>query len=199
MISFKSKLTKKSEIDYNKSFVLEQLYADPKMIEMHATKLKEVYKDASDNFIRHQVDNIIIKENAFNTVMSYLVTCFDFEYDNDEVKTLMERLKNQMPDSNKEQLNDIAKKLIQKGLIFNVLSNENNLNVSDDDVKSYLNQYYKSTNNSINQYLNDINKFNEIKNIVIEEKITQWVITKFKVSLTIQNILNRQIPIKETN
>lgn len=199
MISFKSKLTKKSEIDYNKSFVLEQLYADPKMIEMHATKLKEVYKDASDNFIRHQVDNIIIKENAFNTVMSYLVTCFDFEYDNDEVKTLMERLKNQMPDSNEEQLNDIAKKLIQKGLIFNVLSNENNLNVSDDDVKSYLNQYYKSTNNSINQYLNDINKFNEIKNIVIEEKITQWVITKFKVSLTIQNILNRQIPIKETN
>lgn len=197
MINFKSTITKKTDIDYTKSFVIEQLFADPKMIETHVTKLKEVYKNASDAFIRNQVDNIIIKENAFNQVMTYLVTCFDFKFDDVEVATIQSRIKTQMTHLNDEQTKDLASKLVQKGLVFNVLSQENKIDVSDDDVKQYLDQYYQSTNNSINQYLNDQQKFNEIKNIILEEKITQWVINKFKISLTIQNVLNRQVPMNE--
>lgn len=195
MVNFKTKITKKAEIDYKKEFVIEQLYADPKTIEMHVSKIKEIYKNASDSFVRNQIDNIIVKENAFNVVMGYLVSCFSFEFENNEVNLIKSRLSSQMKDFNDEQLEDLAKKLIQKGLIFNVLSKENNITVNDDDVKSYLNQYYKSTNNSINQFLNDTEKFNEIKNIILEEKITLWSITKFKISLTIQNILNRQVPL----
>lgn len=197
MINFKSTGTKKVAIDYNKAFVIEQLFADPKMIDVHVAKLKEVYKNASDNFIRNQVDNIIIKENAFNLVMNYLVSCFDFKYDQLEVNNIKNRLKTQMQNLNDAQLDDLAKKLIQKGIIFNVLAKENNLEVTDTDAKNYLEQYYKTTNNSINQYLNNQEKFAEIKSIILEEKITQWVINKFKISLTIQNILNRQVPLND--
>lgn len=197
MINFKSTGTKKAAIDYNKAFVIEQLFADPKMIDVHVAKLKEVYKNASDNFIRNQVDNIIIKENAFNLVMNYLVSCFDFKYDQLEVNNIKNRLKTQMQNLNDAQLDDLAKKLIQKGIIFNVLAKENNLEVTDTDAKNYLEQYYKTTNNSINQYLNNQEKFAEIKSIILEEKITQWVINKFKISLTIQNILNRQVPLND--
>ncbi len=198
MLNFKSQAVQKEKINYDKAFIIEQLFADPKAIEMHVAKLKEVYKDASDSFIRTQIDNIIIKENAFNIVMSYLVTCYEFNFDSSELSEIQTRLKTQFPpETTKEHIEDLSKKLVQKGLIFNSLSSENQIDVSDEDVKKYLDQYYKSTNNSINQYLNDKNKFAEIKSIILEEKITQWIITKFKVSITIQNILNRQVPMKE--
>lgn len=196
-MNLKSKIIMKQKIDYSKEFVIEQLFADPRTIEMHVAKLKEVYKGASEPFIRSQIDNIIIKENAFNVVMTYLVTCFDFQYDGGEVNVIQERLRNQMQGASEEQLLDLAKKLIQKGLVFHILAQENGIDISDDDAKKYLDQYYKTTNNSINQYLNDQQKFAEIKAIILEEKITQWVITKFKISITIGNILNRQVPYNE--
>lgn len=197
MITFKSTAVKKTNIDYNKAFVIEQLFADPKVIEMHVAKLKEVYKGASDAFIRNQVDNIIIKENAFNSIMTYLVSCFEFKFDEEEIKSVQAKLKATMPQANDHQTADLASKLVQKGLVFNELEKENKIEVSDADAKSYLDQYYKTTNNSINQYLNNKEKFEEIKNIILEEKITQWVINKFKVSITIQNILNRNVPMNE--
>ena len=197
MITFKSTAVKKTNIDYNKAFVIEQLFADPKVIEMHVGKLKEVYKGASDAFIRNQVDNIIIKENAFNSIMTYLVSCFEFKFDEEEIKSVQAKLKATMPQANDQQTADLASKLVQKGLVFNELEKENKIEVSDADAKSYLDQYYKTTNNSINQYLNNKEKFEEIKNIILEEKITQWVINKFKVSITIQNILNRNVPMNE--
>lgn len=197
MITFKSTAVKKTNIDYNKAFVIEQLFADPKVIEMHVAKLKEVYKGASDAFIRNQVDNIIIKENAFNSIMTYLVSCFEFKFDEEEIKSVQAKVKATMPQANDQQTADLASKLVQKGLVFNELEKENKIEVSDADAKSYLDQYYKTTNNSINQYLNNKEKFEEIKNIILEEKITQWVINKFKVSITIQNILNRNVPMNE--
>ncbi|MDE6646108.1 MAG: hypothetical protein K2J69_02245, partial [Malacoplasma sp.] len=54
-----------------------------------------------------------------------------------------------------------------------------------------------TTNNSVNEFLNNKERFDEIKDIILEEKITQWVISKFKIALTIQNILNRQVPLKD--
>ncbi|BAC43995.1 hypothetical protein D8X55_04160 [Malacoplasma penetrans] len=197
MITFKSTAKQKFRIDYNKQFVIEQLFADPKMLDVHVEKIRSVYKDASDNFIRNQIDHIIIKENAFNEVMKYLVELFEFTYDETEVGSFRDKLKTTMTNLNDSQCEDLARKLIQKGLIFKVLARDNKLEVSDDDAKKYLEQYYKTTNNSINEFLNNNEKFDEIKDIILEEKITQWVISKFKISLTIQNILNRQVPVNE--
>ena len=84
MITFKSSAKQKYQIDYSKHFVIEQLFADPKMLDVHVEKIKTVYKDASDNFIRNQIDHIIIKENAFNEVMKYLVGLFEFNFDESE-------------------------------------------------------------------------------------------------------------------
>ncbi|MDE5767418.1 MAG: hypothetical protein K2H56_02605 [Malacoplasma sp.] len=197
MITFKSTAKQKFRIDYNKQFIIEQLFADPKMLDVHVQKIKSVYKDASDNFVRNQIDHIIIKENAFNEVMKYLVSLFEFNFDASEVQSFKNKLKESMKNLNDSQCEDLAKKLIQKGLIFKVLSNENKIQVSDDDAKKYLDQYYRTTNNSVNEFLNNKERFDEIKDIILEEKITQWVISKFKIALTIQNILNRQVPLKD--
>lgn len=172
MIKFKSTATKLSPIDYNKNFIIEQLYADKNAIAEHTKRLKELYKNADNAFMAHQIDIIIIKENGFNMVMQYLVTLFDFKYDAVEVDLFKKNLKVTFPNMKDDQVEELAKKLIQKGLIFNYLSIENNVTLSDEETKNYLEQYYKSTNQSINEYLNDKSKFDEIKNIILEEKIT---------------------------
>lgn len=193
--AFKSKLVKSGTIDFSKSFIIEQLFADPKMLEVHAQRLKSIYKNASDEFMRHQIDNIIIRENAFNLIMQYLVTLYKITFDESEVATFVTRLKPQFPDAKEDVVTNLAKKLITKGLIFEDLAIANNITMTDDQTKEYLENYYKNTNNSINEFLNNAEKFKEIKGIILEEKITQWLLDKFKVSLNIKNILNRKIPI----
>lgn len=197
--SFKSKLVRIGTIDYSKSFIIEQLFADPKMLEVHAQRLKNIYKNASDEFMRHQIDNIIIRENAFNLIMQYLVTLYQITFDSTEVSVFVSKLKPQFPEAKDEMILDLAKKLITKGLVFEDLAQANQISITDDQAKEYLENYYKTTNNSINEFLNNPEKFKEIKGIILEERITQWLIDKFKVSLNIKNILNRQIPINNFN
>lgn len=186
---FKSTLIKKGNIDYTKQFNVETLVADQKMLEMHAQRIKGVYKNANDDFIRSQIDQIILKENAFNQIMTYITSLYEYKYDEEEVKTLIERLKAQFNEPESTKITQLAQRLIQKGLIFEQLAIENNIVISDEQTKDYLDTYYKNTNQPINEFLNDKNKFNEIKSIILEEYITQWLIQKFKVWVDLKTLV----------
>lgn len=173
MSKFKSKIQKISNIDYAKTFYIEQLFADPKMLEMHASRIKQIYPKASDDLIRSQIDQIIIKENTFNLIMQYIVSNFKIQFDQSEVNAFKTRFAQQFNESDQNKITDISEKLITKGLVFEVISAEKNIKVDDAQAKQYLDNYYKATNNSINEFLNNKDKFSEIKEIILEEKITQ--------------------------
>lgn len=190
MSKFKSKITKVSNIDYNKTFHIEQLFADPKMLEMHANRIKQLYPKASDEMIRNQIDQIIIKENSFNLIMQYIVSNFKVEFEKTELEEFKKRFAAQFNENDPAKLLDIAQKLITKGLVFEVIAKEKNLLVDDLQARQYLDNYYKATNNSINEFLNNKDKFNEIKDIILEEKITQFLIDTFKVYLNVKTILH---------
>lgn len=197
MFQFKSSAKLHTPIDFQKQFVIEKLYGDPKTIDEHSKKIKELHKDASPAFVAFQIDSIIIRENAFNLVMEYLVTLFDFFFDANEVANIMEALKQSMPNLDEKELTSYTHKTIQKGLIFNHLATAHNLTISDADAKQYLDHYYAATNNSIHEYLNNEQKFKEVKEVLFEEKVMQWIIFTFKISLSIKNILNRKAPKNE--
>lgn len=199
MISFKSTAKLIKPIDYEKQFILDQLFADQKMLETQIGKLRSIYPKASNAFIRHQTDLIIIKDNSFNVVMTYLVSLFEFNYDQEEIKKFKERLKTNFSDFDDAQLTDLVTKLIQKGLIFKYLADEFKIEISEQEVKDYLDRYYQSTNNPINEFLSNKEKFDEIKDVIFEEKITHWIINKFKVALSVENILKRNIPMNESD
>lgn len=190
MSKFKSKIQKISNIDYNKTFYIEQLFADPKLLEMHASRIKQLYPKATDDSIRHQIDQIIIRENTFNLIMQYIVSNFKVEFDKNEVETFKTRFAQQFNETDQNKVTDISEKLITKGLVFEVIANEKNLKVDDLHVRQYLDNYYKATNNSINEFLNNKDKFNEIREIILEEKITQFLIDNFKVYLNVKTILH---------
>lgn len=191
MSKFKSKITKISNIDYKKTFHIEQLFADPKMLEMHAQRIKQLYPKATDDMVRHQIDQIIIKENSFNMIMQYVVSNFKVDIDKEEFEMFKKRFAQQFNESDDAKLNDISTKLITKGLVFEVIAKEKNIIIDDAQAKQYLDNFYKATNNSINEYLNNKEKFQEIKDVILEERITQFLIETFVVYLNVNVILNQ--------
>lgn len=191
MSKFKSKITKISNIDYKKTFHIEQLFADPKMLEMHAQRIKQLYPKATDDMVRHQIDQIIIKENSFNLIMQYIVSNFKVDIDKEEFEMFKKRFAQQFNETEDAKLNDIATKLITKGLVFEIIAKEKNIIVDDLQAKQYLDNFYKATNNSINEYLNNKDKFQEIKDVILEERITQFLIETFVVYLNVNVILNQ--------
>ena len=76
-------------------------------------------------------------------------------------------------------------------MVFEEIAKDKKIAISDDQTKEYLDNYYKATNNSINDFLQDKEKFEEIKNIILEEKITQWLIDQFKVYLNVKTIIRK--------
>lgn len=191
MSRFKSTVKRLSKIDYKKTFHIEELFADAKMLEMHATKIKQMYPQAADEMIRNQIDQIIIKENSFNLIMQYVVENYKISFNKDELAEFKDRIKNNYPNEDDAKITEIAKKVITKGLVFEEIAKDKKIAISDDQTKEYLDNYYKATNNSINDFLQDKEKFEEIKNIILEEKITQWLIDQFKVYLNVKTIIRK--------
>ena len=128
---------------------------------------------STDDFIRTQIDQIILKENAFNKIMQYLTSNFSFQIDATELDDFKKRFKAQFNETDETKLTELSKKLIMKGLVFEQIIAQNKLGVDDNQVKTYLDNYYKTTNQPINEYLNNKDKFEEIRNIILEEKTTQ--------------------------
>ncbi|MEF9985162.1 MAG: hypothetical protein RR803_01540 [Malacoplasma sp.] len=183
---FKSKCKKISSIDYDKSFLVTKLFADQNMLQAHQERLIKILNNPSEEMLRKHMDAIVLKENAFNAIMEYLVDCFEFKFDKDEIELFKVRFSQQMSQKIEDViLTDIATKLISKGLVFNALAEENKIGLDDDETKLYLDSYYKATNNSINDFLNNPQKFQEIKSVILEEKITQWLLSKFKVEFNL--------------
>ncbi|MGL4647701.1 MAG: hypothetical protein ACRCVI_03150 [Mycoplasmoidaceae bacterium] len=180
-----SKIIKKGKPEYNKEFVIKQLFADPNVLEMHKKRLKELLpKDVSDEDIKKRIHAMVVKENAFNTIMEYLSKLYEYEINATELNNIANRIAEQFKlDKKKDEakIKNIAEKIIIKSLIFKEFAADKKLEVADEEAKEYLEKYYKETNQPINELLNSKDKFKEVKEIILEEKITENLLASFKI------------------
>ena len=92
----KSKIKQKNKIDYNKKFIIEELFADPKIVDMHEKRLKSLLtNETSNEEIQKRINSLVIKENAFNTIMEYVSNNFTYSIDEDELETVSTRFAKQ--------------------------------------------------------------------------------------------------------
>jgi hypothetical protein len=124
MAELKSTIKQLTPINTDKEIVITTLRADRKMVEMHAKRLNELFKNETQQQINMKLQNIIARENVFNAIMEETVRNFETTFDEDELKTLKERLKTQFPQQNDHNLTEIAKKIIIKTLIFRELAKQ---------------------------------------------------------------------------
>lgn len=186
----KSKIKNKKELDYNKKFIIKELFADPKIIDMHEKRLKSLLaNETSDEEIQKRINALVVKENVFNTIMEYVSSNFTYEIDSEELENVCKRFAKQFNmdlDKEKDRIKIISEKIIIKSLIFKEIAKEQKINVSDNEAKEYLEKYYKETNRPINELLKNEEKFNEIKEVILEEKITEWLLKSFKVEFNLE-------------
>lgn len=179
-MDFKSKAIKISPINYDKELVISQLKADRTILEQQKKRLENLFKNSTQEEIKKRLDTIVLRDNLFNAAMEEVVNHYKFEYDGEEVKRVGEQFSKVYGSRDQKVLDQIAKKIISKTLVFNDLKNDFNIEVSDDEVKNSLQKFYSTTNQSIRSYLDDKSKFENIRSVIIEEKIADALMKKFK-------------------
>lgn len=196
MEKLKSTIKRNSELNYSQEFEISQLHADKNYVEFQRKKLKEIMPNASVEDIDRRIANIIARNNSVDLIIAGIYKHFDINIDNDDVKTFAERIKNNvLNDKNGNLSNDTMKKMVEddktlqniatstlkRNLLFNELAALWDIRITDDDVKKSLDNYYQRTNSPIRDILNDKNKFESVRQIMLNERISIELLNRFKV------------------
>ncbi|MES3519050.1 MPN555 family protein chaperone [Mycoplasmoides gallisepticum] len=185
-----SKLKLIKPIDYSKEIKITQFFIDPAMMEQQRQRIKAALpKEMNDEtMMQYELLQLSIKDNVFSAIMNYLAEHFEFEIDQAEVKKLIEQLKASGLGAQREELlANMADKIIKKGLMFDYLSEQWKVKVSDNEVKNMLDIYYEKTNQSIHDVLNDQQKFESVRSSIFEEKMVLKTISMFLIRFNMQN------------
>lgn len=197
MNKLKSKIKKNSEIDYNQEFEITQLHADKGFIEYQRGKFKEIMPNASEAEIEKQITNLIARNNSVDLIIDGIYKYFDIVIDDDDVKAFAERIKNNVLNdkdgnisndtmkkmvSDDKTLQNIAVSTLKRNLLFDELANLWDIRITDTDVRKSLDNYYQKTNMSIRDILNDKNKFESVRQIMLNERISIELLRRFKVN-----------------
>ncbi|MDR2823426.1 MAG: hypothetical protein LBV37_02735 [Mycoplasmataceae bacterium] len=179
-MKLKSTIKQIKDLDMETEIVIKELRADHALLAEHEKRLKTLFKNDSQELINTKIHNIVIRDNLFNEIMMRIVPCFEVTFDGDEVKQTTENFKKQMPDRTPEVLDMIARRTIIKTLVFGELIKLWGITASDEEVRKSLEQYYQFSNESIRQYLDDKEKFEAIRSVLLEEKTANELIKRFK-------------------
>lgn len=183
-LNSKAKLIK--DIPWNTTIVVEKIMFDPNLFEIHKERINKIFEKATPEQKEMQLQNIMIRDTIFNQAMAIVSNCFEFELDQREVDNLIEPLKKSVAklpgmtdEIYNEKINDIANKLIQKQLMFDIIAEKENINVTDEETKKVLDDYYAATNFPVGDVMRDPTKLESARRTLLEEKITVHIIEKF--------------------
>ncbi len=187
MTEFKLNSTCKriKDIPWNDTLMVSKIFLDESLLNHHKQRVDSVFKDASDEVKEQQLQNILVRDTLFNLAMDKIVSCYEFNIDEQDLSRFEEMLKQsgfKFPSTGNEldeRLKAIATKLIQKELIFIDIAAAYNIEVTADETLEVLNEFQKATGNSIDDIKQDKNKLNAAVSSLLEEKITAFIIQKF--------------------
>lgn len=187
-IKLLSKCKKIKDIPWDDTIYVSKIMFDPNLFETHKARIDKVFASAPEEVKQQQLQNILMRDTLFNLVMDKVVNCYEFELNDEDVNKFVELLKKSMQnyktdlpaDKLEQRYREIAKKLIQKELIFSDIADEYKIQVNADETMQVLNEYQKSTGNSIDEIKSDKNKLSGAVGALLEEKITAFIINNFK-------------------
>jgi hypothetical protein len=107
-----------------KTIVVKQLFGEEGVIAGHEKRLKEVYPNDTPEQITNRLNNIILKDNAFNYAMQEMVSHFKFIIDSDDTDKIKVFLKNYYKNPSNDFMDIMSDKTLKKTLIFEYLKNE---------------------------------------------------------------------------
>ena len=200
MEKLKSTIKKISEIDYSQEFELNRLQADKNFVEFQRKKIKEFMPNETAENIDKQIANIVARNNSVDMIVKGIYKHFDINIDNDDIKYFADRIKSNVLNDKSENIsNETMKKMVsddktlqniattslKRNLLFNESAKIWDIRITDDDVKKSLDNYYQKTNLPIRDILNDKNKFDSVRQIMLNERIAIELLHRFKVNINL--------------
>lgn len=182
----KSTVKRIKEIETSKELEITKLFADKAALEAHRQKLQTMFKNETQEQINVKINNLIARDNAFNAAMNEIVKCYEVNIDQTEWDNAFNNLKTKYPTHKEEFLRNLSKHTIIKTLIFQDLAQLWGIKVSDDDARESLENFYKLSNEPIREYLENKEKFQGVKEMLLHEKIVNEILRKFKFNFNIQ-------------
>lgn len=180
------------KLNYAESVTVTELRADKNIIEQHRKRLTELMPNEKPEQIEKRVFDIVLRDNAFGLIMTNVAKSFEFNIDAADVERVSNQLKQVYKTLPDEQIKMIANHVIQRDLVFIELGKLWDIFVTDDEVKQGLNEYYKTTNEPIRDYLNDKEKFEGIRNLIYSEKIVKEILNRFPVKVDLKKPENTE-------
>ncbi|MDR3249832.1 MAG: hypothetical protein LBS95_02010 [Mycoplasmataceae bacterium] len=190
----KSTITKIKDIKYSKPIIVDKIEftRDTFNVEksLFETTLKQIQnnkdeemKAISNMFARWQF--ALFQNTLAIAVIKELKNNFDIEYDKNDVSEFMKKITSVDKNAKKDEVEKFVKNSIFSTLIWEYLANEWKITVSDEDANKFLDDYYQNTNNSIREFKNDKNKFEQIKKDIRFKKTIDELNKYFNVKLEI--------------
>ncbi len=175
-----STIKKIKDLDYNQKFEIKKLFANPDTLEAQRSQMKSINPKATPDEVEKRVFNLVVRDNIFNAIMNYIVTCYEFNIDKSEIEKYSERVKTIYKNAPAEKINEITEITLKKTLVFSELAKLWDIRTTDEETKNSLQNYYKMTNNPIRDILENKNQFEGYKQMIQDQKITAEIIMRFR-------------------
>lgn len=199
MPQFKSTCKKIKEFDFGGEVVIDRLSATKEMVDFHHDRMKTSFPDMKEKEIWQKINNIVIRDNVFNAAMKKVVDAYEFKIEKEDIDKVVDGLKKANPRLEKaktEVLEIMAKRMIEKELIFQDVQKLWKIEVSDQEVKDVLQKMYETTNYPIRDLMNDPKKIEGLKAPILEQKTADVIISKIKWKLDHEAIKRNATPPK---
>lgn len=175
-----STIKKIKDLDYNQKFEIKKLFANPDTLETQRNQMKSINPKATPDEVEKRVFNLVVRDNIFNAIMNYIVTCYEFNIDKSEIEKYSERVKVIYKNAPAEKINEITEITLKKTLVFSELAKLWDIRTTDEETKNSLQNYYKMTNNPIRDILENKDQFEGYKQMIQDQKITSEIIMRFR-------------------
>ncbi len=183
-----SKIIKQQPIDFNAHVVIQNMPGKQLVLD-HIKNIKEIFPNKSDVEINNMVNNAIFRDMAFDAIMDYISTLYEYEFDPADIERIkqfpwfkenVEMMFERQPNLGRDFLGEeLAKQEIKKVLLFDELIKELSISYTDAEFEALIEKYYADTNLSIREWKKNPEAREGAKRTLLSEKLINTLITKF--------------------
>lgn len=183
----KSVIKTKKPIKFGKTILIDKLMYSEGTKQSIAENIKRNNPEITNEVLEQEVLAHIKRDNRYNAVMDEVASAYEFAVDEDEVNERIAVMKEEYPEGDEEAFRSSILISIYKRLIYRDLATDWELQISDDEVRATLETYYKSTGNPIREYLTNKDKFEEVRETLIEQVVTDRLLNAFRIEFDLKN------------
>lgn len=183
----KSKIIARHPYDPKTIIIVDDGRLPKELLDMHKQRIDAIFANQSEEYRIEQLNKVIMHDILFSKAMDFLFRQYEFSIDQDDVNEYQKLLlgNNPMPTEQSaiDSLKISATQQIVKDLIFNDIRERNNIVVTDEELEKVLLSYYQQTNQSIRNFKNDKESYENARMSILNEKIVNHILSSFEFDL----------------